>query len=85
MYSDRGTQLVEVNKGGTVDLDFDILATFGGEEGLSWKFIKGADALWQNGSSESLIKSVKRALTYSIGDRVLQFGELQIFLFFFFF
>lgn len=80
VYSDRGTQLVKANKGlagGMVDLDFDEIVKFGGKEGMCWKFTKGADAPWQNGCSESLIKSVKRALTYSIGDRVLQFGELQ--------
>lgn len=80
VYSDRGTQLVKANKGltgGMVDLDFDEIAKFGGKEGMCWKFTKGADAPWQNGCSESLIKSVKRALTYSIGDKVLQFGELQ--------
>ena len=84
VYSDRGTQLVKANKeltGGIVDLDFDEIAKFGRKEGMSWKFTKGADAPWQNGCSESLIKSVKRALTLSICDRVLQFGELQTVLF----
>ncbi|XP_045115478.1 uncharacterized protein LOC123507035 [Portunus trituberculatus] len=80
VHSDRGTQLVKANKGltgGIVDLDFDELVKFGGKEGMTWKFTRGADAPWQNGCSEALIKSVKRALAYSIGDRVLQFGELQ--------
>lgn len=67
VYSDRGTQLVKANKGltgGMVDLDFDEIAKIGGKEGMCWKFTKAADAPWQNGCSESLIKSVKRALTY---------------------
>ena len=36
-----------------------------------------ADAPWQNGISEALIKSVKRAITLAIGESVMTFSELQ--------
>ncbi|KAK4318700.1 hypothetical protein Pmani_010328 [Petrolisthes manimaculis] len=50
---------------------------FGSNEGLSWSFNKAADAPWQNGCSEALIKVIKRSIMMSIGDSVLTFGELQ--------
>lgn len=36
-----------------------------------------ADAPWQNGVSEALIKSTKRATTAAIGESILTFSELQ--------
>ena len=49
-------------------------------EAFQWDFIL-ADAPWQNGASEALIKSVKRALTAVIGESILTFSELQTTLF----
>ena len=44
--------------------------------GLQWHF-SPADAPLYNGTVESLIKSVKRALYNSIGNQVLSFSEMQ--------
>ena len=44
-------------------------------EGFQWKFTP-ADAPWQNGISEALIKTIKRTLKLTIGD-ILTFSELQ--------
>jgi hypothetical protein len=43
---------------------------------LEWKF-SPPDGPWQNGCSEALIKSVKRALTLAIGNNILTPLELQ--------
>lgn len=53
------------------------ITEFGGKEGLKWKFNRSADAAWQNGASEALIKSVKRSLSILIGSSILRFGKLQ--------
>ena len=39
------------------------------------------DALWHNGATEALVKSVKRALTAAIGENVMSFSELQTVMF----
>ena len=49
-------------------------------EGFEWNFTP-ADAPWQNGTSESLIRSVKRSLKAAIGESILTFSELQTVLF----
>ena len=49
-------------------------------EGFDWNFTP-ADAPWQNGTSESLIRSVKRSLKAAIGEIILTFLELQTVLF----
>ena len=43
---------------------------------MQWDFTS-ADAPWQNGCSEALIKLIKKALTVAIGDSILTFSELQ--------
>ena len=45
-------------------------------EGFKWDFAP-ADAPWQNGVSEVLVKSVKQAITAAISDHVMTFSELQ--------
>ena len=40
-----------------------------------------ADAPWQNGVSEALVKSVKRAIAEAIHESTLTFSELQTVLF----
>ena len=80
MYSDRDCQVVKANKELTEPgdkLKFSELTKYGDTKGMTWKFTKSADAPWQNGCSESLIRLVKRAITMSIGEKVLQYGELQ--------
>ena len=54
---------------------------YGKEKGLVWQFTKSADAPWQNGCSESLIRLRKRNLMLSIGSNVLTFSELQTIIF----
>ena len=49
-------------------------------EDFEWNFTP-ADAPWQNGTSESLIRSVKRSLKAAIGESILTFSELQTVLF----
>ena len=45
-------------------------------EGFKWDFAP-ADAPWQNGVSEALVKSVKQAITAAISDHVMTFSKLQ--------
>ena len=47
-----------------------------GRLGYKWDFA-AADAPWQNGVSEALVKSVKRGITAAISDHVMTFSELQ--------
>lgn len=44
--------------------------------GMEWKFLP-ADVPWQNGTSEALVKSVKKAIMVAVGERVVTFSELQ--------
>ena len=63
IFSDCGSQLVAADKELKAvirGLDENQLREFGAEQGLEWKFT-AADAPWQNGCSESLVKSVRRA------------------------
>ena len=78
LYSDNGSQLVAANvelRSVIQGLDQKSLKDFGVTQGLQW-FFSSADAPWQNGTSEALIKSVKRAITLAIGDGTLTFSEL---------
>ncbi|XP_068209204.1 uncharacterized protein [Palaemon carinicauda] len=68
IYSDRGTQLTAAEK--ELRNATEIFK-------IKWIFNASADAPWQNGVSESLIKSVKRSLTIAIGDNILTFSKLQ--------
>lgn len=49
---------------------------FGVMEGFKRAFAQ-ANALWQNGVSEGLGKSVKQAITAAISDQVMTLSELQ--------
>ena len=57
-------------------MDPQSLKQFGVTQGLQWIF-SSADAPWQNGVSEALIKSIKKAITIAIVDNVMTFSELQ--------
>ncbi|XP_043208348.1 uncharacterized protein LOC122373955 isoform X1 [Amphibalanus amphitrite] len=84
IHSDMGSQLVAANKelrNMSENLDWSEICRSGALQGLTWTFNKSADAPWQNGCSESLIRLVKRALLIAIGDSVLTVGELQTVLF----
>ena len=56
--------------------DWDELSAFGVTKRMQWEFIP-ADAPWQNGISEALVKSVKKAMSVAIGESTLTFSELQ--------
>ena len=84
IYSDQGTQLVAASKelkNVMPVLNLSEIAESSSKYGTNWNFNKSADAPWQNGCSEALIKSVKRSLQISIGDSRFTFGELQTILF----
>ena len=79
IYSDNGSQLVAANKelrSMTQEWDLDKMQEFGATEGLKWEFTS-ANASWQNGISEALVKSVKRAIYAAIGHNIMTFSELQ--------
>ena len=83
MYSDNGAQLVAASqelKNVIKSWDWEKLKSFGVMENFEWNFTP-ADAPWQNGTSESLIRSVKRSLKAAIGESILTFSELQTVLF----
>ncbi|XP_068756918.1 uncharacterized protein [Montipora capricornis] len=79
LYSDNGPQLVAANeelKNVVQGWNQEQLKEFGVMEGFKWDFAP-ADTPWQNGVSEALVKSVKRAITAAISDHVMTFSELQ--------
>ena len=72
LYSDHGSQLTAASRelqAAVRDLNSDELRRFGAENGLEWEF-STPDAPWQNGCSEALIRSVKRAILSVIGEQV---------------
>ncbi|XP_063843679.1 uncharacterized protein LOC135090655 [Scylla paramamosain] len=78
MYSDHGSQLKLASKEVCfLTQDQEKLSQFSREGGMEWKFTKSADAPWENGCSEAMVKLVKRVMTRVIGDSTLTFGELQ--------
>ena len=48
--------------------------------GMEWEF-RSPDGPLMNGATESLVKSVQRALSVSINDQILSFSELQTVMF----
>ena len=58
------------------DWNQEKLIEFGVMEEFKWDFAP-ADAPWQNGVPEALVKSVKRAITAAVSDHVMTFSELQ--------
>ena len=80
MYSDYGSQLVLAEKSIKdliKDWDYNKLISISKDEGMEWIFTKSADAPWENGCSEALIRLVKKHMTRIIGECILTFGELQ--------
>ena len=83
IWSDQGSQLRAADKGVreiVSGFDSKAIAEFGGANLFEWEFTSPS-APWQNGCSEALIKSVKRALKISIGTQVYTFTEMQTILF----
>lgn len=84
IHSDMGTQLTAASKeirDMTEKWNINQISKYGIHQGTTWSFNKSANAPWQNGACESLIKSMKRLLGISVGENVLSFGELQTVLF----
>ena len=79
IHSDNGTQLVgaanELKKT-IASLDWEELRLYGHAAGTTWTFCP-ADAPWQNGSTEALVKSIKRALYAVLGGKVCSYVEFQ--------
>jgi len=83
LYSDHGSQLVAASnelKKLLEGLDKECIRAFGAEARMEWIF-STPDGPWRNGCSESLIKSVKRAIDWAVKDQVLSFSEFQTVLF----
>ena len=75
LLSDNGTQLKAANE----ELqkvfkawDWDELNAFGATKGMQREFIS-ADAPWQNGISEALVKLMKKGMSVAIGETTLTF------------
>ena len=69
LYSDPGSQLIGAKK----ELK-EAMCGFGSENGMEW-IVGTPDAPWQQGAVESLVKSVKRALTIAIHNQRLSVPE----------
>ncbi|XP_061184388.1 uncharacterized protein LOC133192391 [Saccostrea echinata] len=84
MISDTGSQLVATGKELRTIMhswDWSEIKNFGKQEGMDWETTKSADVPWENGCSESLIRSTKICLESAIGASVMTFSELQTVLF----
>ena len=79
IHSDNGTQLVGATKelsSVISKLSWNEVEKFGHKFGTNWSFCP-PDAPWQNGSTEALVKSIKRALKCVMGEQIFTFAELQ--------
>jgi hypothetical protein len=79
IYSDNGSQLVRASKelkDAIKVLKWDVICKFGAETGMLWKF-SAADAPWQNGCVEILIKAIKKSIKLAVGAQVLRYSEMQ--------
>ena len=82
--SDRGSQLTSASKELKIAAEswnWNKIASFGEQHRMKWIFNKSADAPWENGCSEALVKSAKKCLVQSIGANRLTFSETQTALF----
>ena len=57
-------------------LDWETIKNFDAEKSIEWNFTP-ADAPWQNGCAEAMVKEVKRVIKGAIGEHVLSYNELQ--------
>ena len=78
VFSDRGSQLVAASEelkdaiSGISEEDLLVL----GNEGTDWIF-SAPNALWMNGATKALLKTVKKSILTAIGDQHLKYSELQ--------
>ena len=80
MISDSGTQLVATTKefrNMIENWNWDQIYQFDDEWGTVWTTTKSADAPWENGCCEAMIKQAKRNLILSLGTEILSILELQ--------
>ena len=83
IYSDNGTQLKSASKElqkAVKNIDKGTLLSYNAEHGTEWRFCP-PDAPWMNGVTESLVKSIKKALPISIGEQIMEFSVLQTVMF----
>ena len=79
IHSDNGTQLAGAAtelKNMVAGIDWEAVETYGHKFKTVWSFCP-ADAPWQNGSTEALIKTIKRALNAVVGNQVCSYAEFQ--------
>ena len=80
LYSDNGKQLIGASnemKAIVTSLGWEEITKFGRPYNqVEWEFAP-PDAKWYNGATESLVKSVKRALSAAIGENIMKVCELQ--------
>ena len=79
IHSDNGSQLVAANKELreiTKGWNLSEIFNYGVKQGLIWSFNKSANAPFQNGCSEALIRLVKRGILISVGNNILSYSEL---------
>ncbi|XP_062585130.1 uncharacterized protein LOC134246786 [Saccostrea cucullata] len=84
MWSDVGSQLTTASKEISEmneNWDWQRIKSFGVHSGMEWEFCKSADAPWENGCCEPLIKTVKSCLSSAVGNAVMSFSKLQTVLF----
>ena len=84
LRSDVGTQLIAASKDireMNRNWNWQTIESFGVHSGMEWEFNKSADAPWENGCCEALVKTAKSCLHAAIGDAVMSFSELQTVLF----
>ena len=77
IHSDPGSQLKSAAtelQNVVKELDWAELKKFGHEHSMEWSF-SPADSKWYNGSTEALVKTIKRALEVTIGQQVFTFSE----------
>ena len=77
LFSDRSTQLTAAGKelkSLLEVLDWETIKNVGAEKSIEWDFMP-ADAPWQNGCAEAMVKEIKRAIKGAIGEQVLSYNE----------
>lgn len=58
--------------------NWDTIKMFGKDNGMEWEITKSADAPWENGCSEALIKSVKKSLVLAVGQSIMTFQNYKL-------
>jgi len=78
IFSDPGSQLVGASnelKNAVAQIEWEAVDEHAVKNDVEWVF-SPADAPWQNGAVEALVKTAKKALDAAVGENVLSFSEL---------